>query len=208
MSEVSYITPLERLAKHFRGLPGIGKKSAYRLAFHILDLSNEEAKDFADAILSAKKSITRCKICQNISEGEICPVCQNQNRDMRTICVVENPRDVGAIERISEYRGVFHVLYGVISPLDGKTPDMLTISPLVSRVRDLTRENNPSEIEVILATNPSVEGDATAMYLSRLLEPFGIKITRLAYGIPVGGDLEYADELTLQKAIEGRTFFS
>ena len=122
MSEVSYITPLERLAKHFRGLPGIGKKSAYRLAFHILDLSNEEAKDFADAILSAKKSITRCKICQNISEGEICPVCQNQNRDMRTICVVENPRDVGAIERISEYRGVFHVLYGVISPLDGKTP--------------------------------------------------------------------------------------
>ncbi len=208
MSEISYITPLERLAKHFRSLPGIGKKSAYRLAFHVLDLSEEQAKDFAEAILSAKKSVTRCRICQNVSEGEVCPVCADERRDQKTICVVENPRDVGAVERISEYRGVFHVLYGVISPLDGKTPEMLTISPLVLRVKDLTDKYPASEIEVIIATNPSVEGDATAMYISKLLEPFGVKISRLAYGIPVGGDLEYADELTLYRAIEGRTSLS
>jgi recombination protein RecR len=204
MSEISYITPLERLAKHFRSLPGIGKKSAYRLAFHVLELSDEQAKDFADAIISAKKGVTRCKICQNVSEGEVCPVCLDARRDEKTVCVVENPRDVGAVERISEYRGVFHVLYGVISPLDGKTPEMLTISPLVERVKALCDKYDPSEIEIIIATNPSVEGDATAMYISRLLGPFGVKISRLAYGIPVGGDLEYADELTLSRAIEGR----
>lgn len=204
MSEISYITPLETLAKHFRALPGIGKKSAYRLAFHVLELSDEQAKDFADAIISAKKRVTRCRICHNVSEGETCPVCLDEKRDQKTICVVETPRDVGAVERIAEYRGVFHVLYGVISPLDGKTPEMLTISPLVERVKELSEKYSPSEIEVIIATNPSVEGDATALYISRLLGPFGVKISRLAYGIPVGGDLEYADELTLYRAIEGR----
>ena len=131
-------------------------------------------------------------------------MCLDTRRDEKTVCVVENPRDVGAVERISEYRGVFHVLYGVISPLDGKTPEMLTISPLVERVKALCDKYDPNEIEIIVATNPSVEGDATAMYISRLLAPFGVKISRLAYGIPVGGDLEYADELTLSRAIEGR----
>ncbi len=205
MSENTYIAPLERLAAQFRALPGIGKKSAYRLAFHVLEMTQAEACEFAESILDAKKSITQCKICQNVSDAEVCSLCANPKRDKNTICVVENPRDVSAIERINEYNGTFHVLYGVIAPLDGKTPEMLKIKELVERVSLLTSETAPENIEIILATNPSVEGDATAMYISRLLSPFGVKTTRLAYGIPVGGDLEYADELTLFRALEGRS---
>lgn len=205
MAETSYILPLERLANQFKKLPGIGKKSAYRLAFHVLELTEDEAGEFASAILDAKKSVTRCKICQNISEDEVCGICNSAKRDKRCICVVENPRDVSAIERLGEFTGTYHVLYGVISPLDGKTPEMLKITELVARVKELSCQFKPQEIEVIVATNPSVAGDATAMYISKLVEIFGVKVTRLAYGIPVGGDLEYADELTLSKALEGRT---
>lgn len=204
MSEISYIAPLERLAAQFGKLPGIGKKSAYRLAFHVLDMPDAQVAEFAEALTQAKKSVTHCKICQNISDSEVCALCADNKRDHKTICVVENPRDVNAIERINEYNGVFHVLYGVISPLEGKTPEMLKIKELTARVNGLVSEYPPEQIEVILATNPSVEGDATAMYLSRLLSPFGVKISRLAYGIPVGGDLEYADELTLFRALSGR----
>ncbi len=204
MSEVSYIAPLERLAAQFRKLPGIGKKSSYRLAFHVLEMNDADVREFSLALTDAKKNVTRCKVCQNVSDGEICPLCSDSKRNKNIICVVENPRDVNAIERINEYNGVFHVLYGVISPLDGKTPEMLKIKELVARVTSLCETYSPSETEVIIATNPSVEGDATAMYLSRLLSPFGIKISRLAYGIPVGGDLEYADELTLFRALSGR----
>ncbi len=204
MSEVSYIAPLERLAAQFRKLPGIGKKSSYRLAFHVLEMNNADVEEFSNALLAAKQTVTRCSICQNVSDSEVCPVCADQKRNQNVICVVENPRDVNAILRISEYTGVFHVLYGVISPLEGKTPEMLKIKELVARISTLSQTVSPCEIEVILATNPSVEGDATAMYLSRLLSPFGVKISRLAYGIPVGGDLEYADELTLFRALTGR----
>lgn len=204
MSEVPYSAPLERLASQFRKLPGIGKKSAYRLAFHVLDMTDADANEFASSIIDAKKNTTHCKICQNVSDRDICSVCSDDKRDKKTICVVENPRDVNAIERINEYKGVFHVLYGVISPLEGKTPEMIKIKELVERVSRLCSEFSAPEIEVIVATNPSVEGDATAMYISRLLSPFGIKVSRLAYGIPVGGDLEYADEMTLFRALSGR----
>ena len=200
-----YVPPLERLADQFRKLPGIGKKTAYRMAFRVLDFTDEEAKAFAAAILDAKKLTCRCAVCQNISDKEVCSVCSDAKRDPNTICVVEDPRDVAAIERIREYRGVFHVLYGVISPLEGKGPDALTIKELLSRVNTLLMHAvSPADIELIIATNPTVEGEATAMYLSRLLKPLGVRTTRLAYGIPVGGDLEYADDVTLFRAIEGR----
>lgn len=205
MSESSYTPSLERLAGYFRSLPGVGKKSAYRMAFAVLDMPKEKALAFAQAITDAKNSAKTCSVCQNISEDEICPVCADEKRDEKLICVVENPRDVGAIFRLNEYKGLFHVLHGVISPLDGKTPDMLKIKELISRVTSLCSKYTESEIEVILATNASVEGEATAMYIAKLLSPFGIKVTRLAYGLPVGGDLEYTDEVTLYKAIEGRT---
>lgn len=204
MSQNNYIAPVERLASHFRRLPGIGRKSAYRIAFHILDMPESDVQEFAKSLTQVKSAVTHCKSCQNVSEADICPVCADAKRNQRQICVVENPRDVGAIERINEYTGVFHVLYGVISPLEGKTPDMLKIKELISRVSALAKENTDEQVEVIIATNPSVEGDATAMYLSKLLIPFGAKVTRLAYGIPVGGDLEYADELTLFRALKGR----
>lgn len=204
----SFIPPLENLAAQFRRLPGIGKKSAYRMAFAVLDFSSEQAKEFSDAILAAKKNITKCNICCNISDSDICPVCSDRKRNKKQICVVEDPRDVAAIIKINEYEGVFHVLGGLISPLEGKTPDKLTVKQLLERINNLLAENkNAYDIEVILATNPSVEGDATAMYLSRLIKPFGIKVTRLAYGIPVGGDLEYADDVTLSRAILGRNEF-
>ena len=205
MSESSYTPSLERLAQCFRSLPGVGKKSAYRMAFAVLDMPEEKAVSFANSILDAKKTVKKCCICQNISEEDICPVCADEKRDERLICVVENPRDVGAVFRLNEYKGLFHVLYGVISPLDGKTPDMLKIKELVARVSNLCSKYKEDEIEVILATNASVEGEATAMYIGKLLKPFGIKITRLAYGLSVGSDLEYTDEVTLFKAIEGRT---
>lgn len=202
VSEISsYIQPLENLARQFRKLPGVGRKSAYRMAFAILELSENEVTEFSDAILSAKKNIKKCNVCMNISDTEICPVCSDLKRNKNLICVVEDPKDVAAIIKINEFDGVFHVLGGLISPLDGKTPDMLHIKELLERINGL----KPEESEIIIATNPSVEGDATAMYLSRLISPFGIKVSRLAYGIPVGGDLEYADEVTLSRAITGRS---
>lgn len=205
---LSYIPSLENLASQFRKLPGIGKKSAYRLAYALLELSEKEVEDFAGAMISAKKGITKCCICQNISDSDICPICADSKRNARQICVVEDPRDVAAIVKINEYSGVFHVLGGLISPLEGKTPDKLTIKELLARINSLYSKKDASgkddEIEVILATNPSVEGDATAMYISRLVKPLGVKVTRLAYGIPVGGDLEYADDVTLSRALSGR----
>lgn len=204
-NNTGFVAPLERLAEQFRKLPGIGKKTAYRLAYHVLDYTPEEAQVFAGAILDAKKLICRCRICQNISDRELCPVCSDAQRKKNLICLVEDPRDVAAIEKLREFDGVYHVLGGVISPLEGKGPDKLTIPQLLSRIQTLREENGAEyPIEVIAATNPNVEGEATAMYVSRLLKPLGVKVTRLAKGIPVGGDLEYADDVTLYKAIEGR----
>jgi len=200
----SFIPPLERLASQFRRLPGVGKKSAYRMAFAVLDFSESDVAEFADALIGAKQNITVCSVCHNISETEICPVCRDSKRNKRQICVVEDPKDVAAIIGINDFEGVFHVLGGLISPLEGKTPDKLKIKELLERINGLLSENEDG-IEIIIATNPSVEGDATAMYISRLIKPFGVKVTRLAYGIPVGGDLEYADEVTLSRAISGRS---
>lgn len=200
-----FIAPLERLAEQFRRLPGIGKKSALRLAYHVLDYSDEEAEAFAKAILDAKALICRCRVCQNISDRELCTICADSSRRKNLICLVEDPRDVAAIERLNEFDGVYHVLGGVISPLDGKGPEQLTVAQLLERIRNLRDENGEDyPIEVIAATNPNVEGEATAMYISRLLKPQGVRVTRLAKGIPVGGDLQYADDVTLFKAIEGR----
>ena len=201
----TFVAPLERLAEQFSKLPGIGKKTAYRLAYHVLEYSESEAQAFAQAILDAKSLICRCKICQNISDREICGICSDSHRKKNVICLVEDPRDVAAIEKLGEFDGVYHVLGGVISPLDGKGPEKLKIAELLERIKSLYSENGDDyKIEVIAATNPTVEGEATAMYISRLLKPLGVKVTRLAKGIPVGGDLEYADDVTLFKAIEGR----
>lgn len=192
-----HVPPLEGLVEKFESLPGIGHKSAQRLAYHILDLSKGEAESFANAILEAHEKIHYCSVCCNLTDGELCPVCRNSARDKSTICVVEEPKDVFALERAGEYTAQYHVLQGAISPLSGIGPDQLRIKELLARI-------DGSVNEVIMATNPTVEGEATAMYLSRLLKPLGVKVTRLAYGIPVGGDLEYADEVTLQRAMEGR----
>ena len=190
---------LETLVDRFASLPGIGRKSAQRLAFHVLSLPEGEARAFADAILDAKKNVRCCRVCQNLTEGEICSVCASQTRDKSTICVVSEPRDVMSIERGREYNGVYHVLHGVLSPMNHVGPDDIRIKELLTRVAD-------SEVEeVIMATNPDTEGEATAMYISRLLKPFGVKTTRLAYGIPVGSNLEFTDDATLNRAIEGRT---
>lgn len=198
-----YVPALENLADKFRSLPGVGRKSAYRMAFHVLTMSNAQVKSFADALLAAKADTRRCSICQNICDSDVCSVCSDPDRNPRQICVLEDPRDVAAVERINDYRGVFHVLHGIISPLNGIGPSDLTVKELLDRIGRLQSESD-GEIEIILATNPNVEGDATAMYIARLAKPLGVKTTRLAYGIPVGGDLEYADEFTLFKAIEGR----
>ncbi len=189
---------LENLIDKFASLPGIGRKSAQRLAFHVLALPEEEARAFADAIIDARTSVHCCRICQNLTEGEICSVCASDRRDHGTICVVSEPRDVLSIERGREYNGVYHVLHGVISPMNGIGPEDITIKELLSRMADGKVQ------EVIMATNPTVEGEATAMYISRLLKPMGVKVSRLAYGVPVGADLEYADEVTLTRALEGR----
>ena len=193
------VAPLQRLIEQFERLPGIGSKTAQRLAYFVLNLPEDRARDFSDAITDAHKKIRRCEICCNFSDKERCPVCSSPTRDKSTICVVETPRDAVAIEGTGEYKGTYHVLHGVISPLNGIGPDQLCIKQLLSRL------NNNEVTEVIMATNPTVEGEATAMYISRLLKPLGIKITRLAYGIPVGGDLEYADDVTLARALEGRS---
>ena len=193
------VAPLEKLVEQFEKMPGIGAKTAQRLAYYVLNLPKSQAQEFADAITDAHTKIKYCKVCCNLTDSELCPVCKNQARDHATICVVETPRDASAIENTHEYRGVYHILHGGISPLNDVGPDQLSIKELLARVNP---ESNVRE--VIMATNATVEGDATAMYISRLLKPMGIKVTRLAYGIPVGGDLEYADENTLARALEGR----
>ncbi len=193
-----HVPPLENLVDKFESLQGIGHKSAQRAAYQILNMSESEAEDFAAAIVAAKKKIRYCKICCNLTDDELCPICKDSSRDKSIICVVEDPRDVFSLERTNEFNACYHVLHGAISPLSGVGPDQLRIKELLARV-------GGGEVkEVIMATNPTVEGEATAMYISRLLKPLGIKVTRLAYGIPVGGDLEYADEVTLSRAIEGR----
>ena len=193
------IPALDRLVDEFRKMPSIGSKSAERLAFYVLGLDENEVEGLTQAISDAHDKIHQCSICKNLTEDEVCPICKNDKRERTTICVVEDPRDVIAIERTHEYRGLYHVLHGVISPINGVGPDDLTIKELLSRLNDNTVN------EVIMATNPTVEGEATAMYVSRLLKPLGVKVSRLAYGIPVGADLEYADEVTLSRALEGRT---
>ncbi len=195
MSE--YILPLERLVEQFGKLPGVGRKTATRYALAILDLDSEKAEELADAIIDAKRRIKRCRICNNICEGDLCDVCTDENREP-IICVVEDARAVMSIERVRDYHGKYHVLGGVISPVNGVGPEQLKIKELLARV------NNEEIKEIIIATNPTIEGEATAMYLTRLLKPFDVKISRLAYGIPVGADLEYADEVTLFRAIDGR----
>lgn len=190
---------LENLIDKFASLPGIGRKSAQRLAFHVLALPEEEAAAFASAITAAKASVHCCKICQNLTEDEICSICASDRRDKTTICVVSEPRDVLSIERGHEYNGTYHVLHGVLSPMSHVGPDDIRIKELLIRAAEDETE------EVIMATNPDTEGEATAMYISRLLKPFNIKVTRLAYGIPVGSNLEFADDATLNRAIEGRT---
>jgi len=189
---------LERLTEEFARLPGIGGKTAQRLAFHLLSLSDEEAQGFADAIIAAKRTVHTCPICQNLTDAEQCPICADEARDHCVICVVAEPRDVIAMERAREFNGVYHVLHGVISPLNHVGPDDVRIRELLTRVAQ------GGVREVIMATNPDTEGEATAMYISRLLRPMEVKVTRLAYGIPVGSQLEYADEVTLLRALEGR----
>ena len=189
---------LERLTEEFARLPGIGGKTAQRLAFHLLSLSDEEAQGFADAIIAAKRTVHTCPICQNLTDAEQCPICADESRDHSVICVVAEPRDVIAMERAREFNGVYHVLHGVISPLNHVGPDDVRIRELLTRVA------KGGVREVIMATNPDTEGEATAMYISRLLRPMEVKVTRLAYGIPGGSQLEYADEVTLLRALEGR----
>ena len=192
------IEALQKLAEQFARLPGIGRKSAMRLAFSILELSDEEAQGFANTIIEAKEKVHLCPVCQSLTDKELCAVCNDLSRDRSTIMVLEDTKAMLSMEKVREYRGLYHVLHGVISPMNGVTPDKLKIKELLSRIAD------DDVKEIIIATNPTVEGEATAMYLSKLLKPFEIKITRLAYGIPVGSDLEYADEVTLYRAIEGR----
>ena len=189
---------LQELADQFARLPGIGGKTAQRLAFYVLEMDPENAEAFADAIIQAKKSVHCCPLCQNLTDREICPICDDDNRDSSLVCVVAEPKDVIAMERAREFSGVYHVLHGVISPLNHVSQDDIRIRELLARVAD------GGISEVIMATNPDTEGEATAMYISRLLRPLEVKVTRLAYGIPVGSQLEYADEVTLSRALEGR----
>ena len=189
---------LQELADQFARLPGIGGKTAQRLAFHVLELPEQEAKAFAEAILEAKRTVHTCPVCQNLTDREVCPICDDDLRDHSQICVVAEPKDVIAMERSREFKGLYHVLHGVISPLNHITQDDIRIKELLQRV-------STGEVkEIIMATNPDTEGEATAMYISRLLRPMEVKVTRLAYGVPVGSQLEYADEVTLSRALEGR----
>lgn len=196
-----YIESLQRLAEQFARLEGVGRKSAFKMAFSVLDMTDDEAAEFASAITEAKAKIHLCPVCQNITDREICPICSDITRDKKTICVVSDPRVVLSMEKVREYKGVYHVLHGVISPMNGITPDKLKIRELLARTGEEEIE------EVIVATNPTVEGEATAMYLAKLLKPLGIRVTRLAYGIPMGSDLEYTDEITIFRALEGRRDF-
>ena len=192
------VASLSRLIEQFERMPGIGHKSAQRLAFYVLNLKKSEAEAFSQAILDAHSKIKKCSRCCNLAEDELCPICRSQNRDESIVCVVEDPRDVLAFERTHEYKGLYHVLHGVISPMNSVGPEDITIKELLARLSDGKIE------EIIMATNPTVEGEATAMYISRLLKPMGITVSRLAYGVPVGAELEYADEVTLTRALEGR----
>ncbi len=189
---------LERLTEQFARLPGIGGKTAQRLAFYLLSLPEEQTQEFADAILDAKKTVHLCPVCQNLTDRELCPICADESRDHGLVCVVAEPKDVIAMERAREFRGVYHVLHGVISPLNHIGPDDICVRQLLARVAQ------GDVREVIMATNPDTEGEATAMYLSRLLRPMEVRVTRLAYGVPVGSQLEYADEVTLLRALQGR----
>ena len=193
-----YIESLQRLAEKFGSLQGIGKKNAMKMAFSVLDMTDEDAAEFAQAIIEAKEKIHLCPICQNLTDRDICPICADETRDRKTVCIVSDARVVISMEKVREYKGLYHVLHGVISPMNGTTPDKLKIKELLARIDEGEIE------EAIVATNPTVEGEATAMYISRLLKSFDIKVTRLAYGVPMGSDLEYADEITLYRALEGR----
>lgn len=193
-----FALPLQNLIEEFEKLPGIGSKTAQRLAFFVLNQPKEKAEKFANAIISAKENLCYCKVCQNISDSEICAVCDNPARDHSVICVVESPRDVIQIERTNEFKGVYHVLHGAISPMDNVGPDDIKIKELMARIAG-------GEVkEVIMATNPNLEGETTAMYISKLIKPFGVSVTRIAHGVPVGGELEFADEVTLSKALKWR----
>lgn len=187
---------LDALISNFKRLPGIGHKTAVRMAFSVLDFSHEDAQSFADAIITAKEKIVPCPVCGYISEGGECEICSSGKRDRTVICVVEDSRAVMALEKVREFKGLYHVLGGAISPMDGIGPDELNIKSLITRLEGVD--------EVIIATNPTIEGETTAMYISKLIKPFGVKTSRLAYGVPVGGELEYSDEVTLFRAIEGR----
>ncbi len=195
---MAHIAPLARLVEQFRRLPGIGPKSATRLAYHVLAMDREQSRDLAEAIIEAKEKIGYCSVCFNLTDCDPCQICGSDTRDTGLICVVEEPQDVAAMERTREYRGRYHVLHGSLSPLDGVGPDELRLKELLVRIKDGETQ------EVIMATNPDVEGEATAMYIARLLKPLGVKVTRIGHGLPVGGDLEYADEVTLSKALENR----
>ena len=192
------VNPLDVLTEQFRKLPGIGKKSAQRIAFHILRMTDEQAEEFLRSIEDARKVIHLCPICQNLTDGEVCSVCANEKRDKSVICVVSSPQDVISIEKTNEFRGVYHVLHGVLSPVDHIGPKDLKITELLARL------NGDEVKEVIVATAPTVEGDTTAIFLANLLKPLGVSVTRLAFGIPVGGDIEYADEITLSRSLENR----
>lgn len=193
-----FAAPLQNLIEEFEKLPGIGNKTAQRLAFFVLNQPEEKAQKFAHAILHAKKSLCYCTECQNLSDKEVCNICANPARDHGVICVMESPKDVLQMERTHEFKGVYHVLHGAISPMDNVGPDDIRIKELVTRV------TNQEVEEVIMATNPNLEGETTAMYISKLLKPFGVKVTRIAHGVPVGGELEFADEVTLSKAMQWR----
>lgn len=193
-----YPEPISKLIDSFMKLPGIGPKTAVRLAFFVLSMKEDTVLDFAKALVNAKRNLLYCTVCGHITDKDPCYICEDERRDKATICVVQDPKDVIAMEKMKEYNGLYHVLHGAISPMDGIGPEDIKIPELLKRLHDETVQ------EVILATNPNIEGEATAMYISRLLKPTGIKITRIAHGLPVGGDLEYADEVTLSKALEGR----
>ena len=193
-----YTGPITRLIEEFSKLPGVGRKTAQRLAFHIINMNTNDVEALSKAIIEAKREIRYCSVCCNITDTDPCSMCSNKNRDASVICVVEDPRDVAAMERTREFKGQYHVLNGVISPMDGIGPDMIKIKELIIRL------GSEDVKELIMATNPTIEGEATAMYIARLVKPMGIKVTRIAHGLPVGGDLEYADEVTITKALEGR----
>ena len=198
---MQYIAPLAKLIEHFRALPGIGSKTAVRLAYHVLDMDAAKARALAEAIVEAREKIGFCSVCCNLSDQDPCAICASEKRDRSKICVVEQPQDVAAVERMKDYKGLYHVLHGSLSPLSGVGPENLRVKELLHR---LEGEAGAEVQEIIMATNPTVEGEATALYLARLLKPAGLKVTRIAHGLPIGGDLEYADEVTLAKALENR----